>query len=309
MTETVRRGSAADSVIVTGRTALPVIAPDSTVGGGFAVMLAASIRTLRNATQRGEPDRPETVHRFRVGLRRLRSLLSAFRSVLPHDERRALGARLSALGKQYSRVREWDVFLSTTLQPMTQALHDEPALLELEACAREARRRALPNAVDFSALVNEIAVAIDTAIWLHYPRPEFTEQWQGNLKGFAEELLTKHHRRLRKRLKTVDLDQQPSFHQLRIDIKKVRYPIEMFRDLFDDDRIDRYLARVVAVQDALGHLNDALIARDLIADLPLSSRSQGLANGWLAREVEVCRQAFPSAAKQLRKAEPFWEKD
>jgi CHAD domain-containing protein len=270
-------------------------------------MLAASIRTLRNATHRGEPERPETVHRFRVGLRRLRSLLFAFRTALPNDERRALNARLSALGKQYSRPREWDVFLSTTLRPISAALPDEPALLELEACAREARRRALPEAADFSAIVNEVAVAIDTATWLHYPRPEFTELWQSNLRDFAGELLAKCHRRLRKRLKAVDLDQQPSFHQLRIQVKKTRYPIEMFRDLFDDERVNSYLDRVIGVQDALGHLNDALIARELVTDLPLSSRSQGLANGWLAREIEVCRESFPAAAKKLRKATPFWE--
>src|SRR5215471_19037567 len=108
MTETVRRGVAAESVIVIGRTALPVIAPDSSVAGGFEAMLAASIRTLRNATHHAEPERPETVHRFRVGLRRLRSLLSAFRGILPNDERHGLGARLAALGKQYSRAREWD---------------------------------------------------------------------------------------------------------------------------------------------------------------------------------------------------------
>jgi len=306
MTETVRR-SAADSVIVIGRTALPVIAPDSTVAGGFEAMLAASIRTLRNATHHSEPGRPETVHRFRVGLRRLRSLLSAFRTILPNDERRALGARLGALGKQYSRAREWDVFLSSTLRPMAEALADEPAILELDACAREARRRALPEGANFEASVNEVAAAIDVAAWLHYPRPEFADLWQQYLKDFAGELLTKRHRRLRKRLKAVDLDHQPSFHQLRIQVKKTRYPIEMFRNLFDEKGVDDYLDRVIGVQDALGHLNDALIARELLSDLPLSSRSQGLASGWLAREIEACRAGFPAAAKKLRKATPFWE--
>ncbi len=307
MTETVRRGSATDSVIVIGRTALPVITPDSTVASGFAAMLAASIRTMRSTTQHSEPGRPETVHRFRVSLRRLRSLLSAFRTILPNEERRMLGARLGALGKQYSRVREWDVFLSGTLRPLAEALPDEPALLELDACAREARRRALPETADFSAVVNEVAAAVDGATWLHYPRPEFTELWQHNLKDFASDLIAKRHQRLRKRLKAVDLGQQPSFHRLRIQVKKTRYPIEMFRTLFDEEGVDAYIDRVVGVQDALGHLNDALIARDLLSDLPLSSRSQGLATGWLAREVEVCRERFPAAAKRLRKAAPFWE--
>ncbi len=307
MTETVRRNVAANSVIDVGNAAYPVIAPGSTVGKGLGLMVAAGMRSVRQAAQRGEPERPETVHRFRVGLRRLRSVLSAYRSVLPDEERRLLNKRLGSVAKSYGRVREWDVFLSGTLRPMTAAMPDEPALIEIDACVREARRRALPETVDFHVEANEIGAAIDAAAWLHYPRPEFAEDWQMDLKDFATALLTKLHRRLRKRLKQVDLDQQASFHQLRIQAKKIRYPIEMFSNLFKEDAVKAYLERLVAVQDALGQLNDALIARSLLTELPLSSRPQGLANGWLAREIEVRRQRFPAAAKKLRKATPFWE--
>jgi triphosphatase len=307
MTETVRRIPTADSVLEIGRTAYPVIAPDSTVGAGLQLMLAAGVRSLRNAAHRGEPERPDTVHRFRVGLRRLRSLLSAFREVLPEDERRVLGKRLASVGKRFSRTREWDVFLAATLRPMNDALTDEPALLELEACAREARRRSLPDAVNFHTEATEVATAIDAAGWLHHPRAEFADDWHKDLKAFASALLEKHHRRLRRQLKAVDLDHQAAFHDLRIRAKKLRYPIEMFDNLFDEDLVDAYLERLIAVQDALGQLNDALVARGLVAELPLSSRPQGLVNGWLAHEIVARRGRFPTAAKKLRKASPFWE--
>jgi CHAD domain-containing protein len=307
MAETVRRTlatAAASDVASTAR--LPLV-PDKSAGAGLQVMLAASLRNLRGAGHHRESERPESVHRFRVGLRRLRSLISAFRSMLPDAERRALGARLAALGRRYSRVREWDVFLSGTLRPMAAALADEPALRELEACAREARQRALPDAVDFRTEIAEIVAAVDAAAWLHRPRSEFIDEWHKDLKVFAGELLTKHHRRLRKRLKKVDLGSQESFHELRIEAKKIRYPIEMFEDLFDKEGVSDYLDRLIAVQDALGQLNDALVARSLIAELPLSSRPQGLALGWLAHEIETRRQRFAAPAKRLRKAEAFWE--
>jgi triphosphatase len=309
MTETARRNLATAPVIEIGSSTSPTISSHTTVGAGVQLMLATALRSLRHPSHRGESDRPEAVHRFRVGLRRLRSLISAFREVLPDAERRVLGARLSALGKRYSRVREWDVFLTGTLRPMAASLPDEPALLELEACARDARRRALPDPVNFYAEANEVAAAIDAAAWLHHPRPEFADAWHSNLKDFAIALLAKHHRRLRKRLKAMDLDQQESFHELRIQAKKIRYPIEMFETLFDKERVDDYLEHVIAVQDALGHLNDALVARDLIAELPLSSRPQGLANGWLAHEIEARRQRVPPVAKKLRKATPFWKEE
>jgi triphosphatase len=307
MTETVRRSLVADPVIEIGNTAYPVITPDSTVGTGLQLMLTAGVRTLRNATHRGESERPEALHRFRVGVRRLRSFLSAFRKVLPDEERRLLGKRLGSIAKRYSRAREWDVFLATTLRPMSEALPDEPALLELEACVKEARRRALPEVVNFPAETASIPTAIDAAAWLRQPQPEFADDWRSDLKGFASSLLTKRHRRLRKHLKTVDLEEQDSFHALRIQAKKIRYPIEMFENLFDEKATGAYLERLIAVQDALGHLNDALVARQLLTELPLSSRAQGLANGWLAREIVVRRNRFPAATKKLRKAAPFWE--
>jgi CHAD domain-containing protein len=218
-----------------------------------------------------------------------------------------LGARLSALGRRYSRVREWDVFLTGTLRPMAASLQDEPALLELEACAREARQRALPGPIDFHAETDRVVTLIAAESWLHHPKAEFAAEWEGNLRDFATALLAKHHRRLRKRLKTIDLDRQEAFHRLRIQAKKMRYQTEMFKDMFDSKAVDDYLGRLIAVQDALGHLNDAVVARGLVAELPLSSRSQGLVSGWLAHEIESCRARFPSAAKKLRKATPFWE--
>jgi triphosphatase len=81
----------------------------------------------------------------------------------------------------------------------------------------------------------------------------------------------------------------------------------MFGNIFDAKLADSYLDRVIAVQDVLGHLNDALVARERLAELPISSRAQGLVSGWLAHEVAARRERFPRAAKNLRKAAPFWE--
>lgn len=306
MTETVRRDVAAESVIQIGNTAYPVLTPDSTVGAGLRVMIASGVRSLRMATQRG-PDRPDAIHRFRIGLRRLRSVLGAFGKVLPEEERRALNQRLGSVARGYSRLREWDVFLSSTMRPLAEALPDEPALIELDLAARDARRRALPEAGALRGQVHDVIAAIEGASWLHQPTSEHELEWDNDLKGFASDLLEKRHHRLRKRLKHVDITDQADFHHLRVQAKKIRYPTEMFANLFDDKAADAYLDRLIAVQDVLGLLNDALVARDRVAELQLSSRAQGLVAGWLAHEIEARQERFPRAAKRLRKATPFWE--
>ena len=305
MTETVRR--AAESVIEIGHTAYPVLTPESTVGAGLRVMIASGLRSLNAASQRGGSDRPEAIHRFRIGLRRLRSVLSAFSNVLPEDERRALNQRLGSVGRSYSRLREWDVFLADTVQPLAESLPDEPSLIEIDATAREARKRALPETSGLRRQVDEIVTTIEEAEWLQRPAGAFELEWQKDLKGFAGGLLAKRHRRIRRHLKKVDIADQEDFHKLRIEAKKIRYPTEMFGNLFETKAADAYLDRLIAVQDALGHLNDALVARDRLVELPVSSRAQGLVSGWLAHELAARRERFPRAAKNLRKATPFWE--
>ena len=305
MTETVRRN--AESVIEIGHTAYPVLTPDSTVGAGLRVMIASGLRSLKGASQRGGSDRPESIHRFRIGLRRLRSVLSAFSQVLPEDEHRALNQRLGSVGRSYSRLREWDVFLADTVQPLAESLPDEPSLIEIDTTAREARKRALPDAGGLRRQVDDILTTIEEAEWLQRPAGAFELEWQKDLKGFSSGLLAKRHRRIRKHLKKVDIADQEDFHKVRIEAKKIRYPTEMFGNLFEPRAADAYLDRLIAVQDALGHLNDALVARDRLMELPISSRAQGLVSGWLAHEVAARRARFPRAAKQLRKAAPFWD--
>jgi len=305
MTETVRR--TAESVIQIGHTAYPVLTPDTTVGAGLRVMIASGLRSLKGASQRGGSERPDSVHRFRIGLRRLRSVLSAFSKVLPEEERRALSQRLGSIGRSYSPLREWDVFLAATVQPLAESLPDEPSLIEIDATAREARKRALPDAGGLRHQVEDIVATIEEAQWLQRPTGAFELEWDKDLKGFAGGLLAKRHRRIRKHLKKVDIADQSDFHKLRIEAKKIRYPAEMFGNLFEPKLVDDYLDRLIAVQDALGHLNDSLVARERLTELPVSSRAQGLVSGWLAHEVTARRDRFPRAAKRLRKAVPFWE--
>ena len=221
-------------------------------------------------------------------------MLSAFGTVLPEEERRALNQRLGSLGRLYSRPREWDVFLADTVQPLAQALPNEPSIIEIDAAAREARKRALPDSGNLRRQVDDVVATIEEAEWLQRPGSAFEIDWQKDLKGFASDLLAKRHRRLRKHLKKVDISDRHDFHQLRIEAKKIRYPTEMFGNLFEPKAADAYLDRLVAVQDALGHLNDAMVAGERVAELPLSSRAQGLVSGWLAHELAARREPFPA---------------
>lgn len=286
----------------------PELTADLSVGDGLQEMLAGAHGALSRRANDARYPTAEAIHRFRVGLRRLRSILSAFGDAFPDRERRALSDRLRALAQRYGRAREWDVFLGASIAPLRAAMPEEAALATLERLARKARRTALPSGDTLRSQLAVIEQAIVEAPWLRRPTPSRTEIWAMPLRDYATGLLDQRHRKLRKRIKHVDLTDAASFHQLRIRVKKLRYPIELLKSLFDEDLAEDYLERLVQLQDLMGRMNDARVGSALMLALapPPPPPAQHLLAGWMAREIATCRERFPARARAFRRADPFW---
>lgn len=283
--------------------------PEATVAEGLRFILAEALKSLHSSHNQRDQKTAAAIHRFRVGIRRLRSILSAFQDAFPAERRRALDRRLREIAQHYGRAREWDVFLAETVTPMRAALADEAAVAELESCVIAARRQSLPDTASIYRDIAAIEVAIDEAAWIHQPGPGLAELWHRPLRGYAVEMLERRHRRLRKRVKRIDLSDRKAFHKLRIRVKKLRYAAEMVKSLFDEGSAEGYLARLERLQDVLGALNDAFIASDHVMELPLSPELRGIAKGWISREIAACRARYDRCARQFRKAVPFWMDD
>ena len=294
MAETVARGRRID------------LAADLAVGEGLQEMLAGALEALRARSSAAARPNAEAVHRFRVGLRRLRSILSAFADALPEAERGTLGGQLRAIAQRYGRAREWDVFLVQCVAPLREAMPQAAGLAELERLARMARRRSVPG-----PSLQESFAAVEAAIvgssWLRQPEVQSVEQWEMPLRDFAARLLAKRHRQLRKRLKTADLADQAGFHQLRIRVKKLRYPSELLKSLFDEGAAKKYLRRLIELQDLMGRMNDALVGEALLRELDAAPAAQPLVAGWLAHDIAAAGRQFPASARALHRVKPFWE--
>jgi len=85
-------------------------------------------------------------------------------------------------------------------------------------------------------------------------------------------------------------------HEFRIAIKKLRYPIEFFGDLFDNDKVAGFVQRLKPLQDDVGYANDVSVAHELLAELHTSedamgSCSDGMIAGWptlIASSANMC---------------------
>ncbi len=287
--------------------AAPELTTDLAVGDGLQEMLAGALGALHRRASGARYPTAEAIHRFRVGLRRLRSILSAFDHAFPERERRALGDRLGAVAQRYGRAREWDVFLTYSVAPLRAAMPEEMALAALERLARRARRAALPPGDTLKSSLVVIEQAVADLPWLRRPAPGRTEIWAMPLRDYAAGLLDQRHHKLRKRIKHADLADAQSFHQLRIRVKKLRYPIELLKSLFDETRAENYLERLVQLQDLMGRMNDARVGDALMSTLPPPPPAQHLLAGWMAREIATCRERFPACARTFRRADPFWD--
>jgi triphosphatase len=260
----------------------------------------------------------DQIHRVRVALRRLRSVLSVFGKTLPEQPRRALSRDLSALANALGQAREWDVFQSGTLAPLQAALGEDRGLKGMGFTAAVLRERAAAEAhaafgaSDFMGLSLRLASWFDAGLWPVPPSAEAAELLAEPLGRYATVLLKKSHKRFLATGNHLAGADAGALHGLRIDAKRLRYVTEFCRPLFPGKATRRYVAALRDIQDILGTFNDAVVARGLAAKLSAQDakngpRTAGLVAGWSAAETEAARRRFADVWRRFTKAPRFWK--
>jgi inorganic triphosphatase YgiF len=266
---------------------------------------------------------PEGIHQARVGLRRLRSALSLFRSLLPASQLDWLQTETRWLAGSLGPARDWDVFISELLAPVCAAFMVHPELhadlLALESAARAQRQRAWEVARDALLSRRHTTFHLQFGAWLEghgwrsQPVTPTSARLFRPLDEAATVLLNRRHRKARRVGAHFAELPYPSRHVLRIALKKLRYAIDFFRTLYDDRPIGRYLDRLGHFQDSLGRLNDVATAARLAPRLGIDpvagaslDRAMGVVIGWHGRELAACEQRLIDEWDDFRSAKPFW---
>ena len=297
----------------------PVIESSMTVEQGVLAIGKAAVSDLRiEIAGLDQAMTEDQIHRARVALRRLRSILSVFGKALPDGPRRALSRELATLASALGHAREWAVFMATTLPPLLAALGDERGLKGLGFTAAVLRERAAAEAYaavmasDFMGLSLRLAAWFDADLWPEPPGAEAAALLAEPLGRYALALLRKGHKRFLAAGAHLSGAAAGELHGLRIDAKRLRYITEFFRPLFPGKPARRYIAALRDIQDILGTLNDAVVARGLAAKLAAhddkhGARTAGLVAGWSAAETETARRRFAEVWRQFAKTPRFWK--
>ena len=237
---------------------------------------------------------PEHVHQMRVGLRRLRSLLKLFEDIAPlpaplEQELRWLGAELGA-------ARDWEVLADETLSQLMQEETNEPALALLQqavlAEARLRRKRAAVavGSVRYASLLLHLVAWLHGARWQRDAAPAQQEALAAPLEAFARRALKQGQRRMQRRAGKLAEANAPARHRLRIAAKRMRYATEFFASLFPARKVRRFVDALSALQDSLGQLNDAAVARKALRELATLQPAQALGAGFAIGRLSANEQ-------------------
>lgn len=272
------------------------------------VVRAASIQVTGNLAPVLEAGDPEGIHQLRVSLRRLRSALLFLK---PH-----LGSRAAALNREARRAlkrlgpaRDLDVFMLETLPPVIEANPRVAALFRLREAAESRREAAHASArkLILGRRFNRFVVDLLAAA---HGGGLVVEDGGASLVDTARDRLVARYRSLMKAGSGFDRLTEPERHRVRIALKKLRYACDYSRTLFPGPAADTYLRRLSALQDDLGRLNDASVAREISQELaaadPSTVEGASRVGDWCDRWVREAEPGLVEAWRAFVATEPFW---
>jgi CHAD domain-containing protein len=246
----------------------PQMAADSAVALALQALMATALANEEGTIKDVDS---EFLHDFRVSVRRTRSTLSQLKSVYAPERLSKLRSELSWLGKTTGPTRDLDVYLlklpSYAAQLPEAVRQDLAPLAELLQELHREEQSALAAALSsrrYKALKR---------LWAGFVE-ETPEESARTTRGrepvvdVAVNSIGKAHRKvLRKGAAITDESPARALHRLRLDCKKLRYLIEIFRSLFHRQEVDRFVRALKEFQDNLGDFQDYGVQQEMLRRL------------------------------------------
>ncbi|AMM18720.1 metal-binding protein (plasmid) [Burkholderia sp. PAMC 28687] len=201
-----------------------------------------------------EPD-AEKLHKLRVSLRQLRTLLWAYRPLLNSTFDSQQRAIYKFLANAAGSTRDWDILIGL----VEEHVNEEMLSILLQRRAEAAKQSS--ETLSHANIKNVLRDALSES-----NRELNTAAQRTVLKKFARKRLSSARLALRKRIKKASRarhsDYSP-FHEVRKAGKKVRYLVEFFDPLLAEKQRGE-LKGLKRLQKRFGALNDVVASRDLL---------------------------------------------
>ena len=304
------------------RTDQDALTPDTTAADAFRLAARSCLVQAVGAAQRlGRGHDPEALHQVRVGLRRLRAVLSVFKPVVGDEGFERIRDETRWLAKELDLARDLQVFMGATLPERDGDLEAGDGAgafaIRLAAAEQRAYRRAVAaiESQRFSDFLLEITAWVEVGQWSQAGGRR-ADLRAAPVRALAARALERLHHGLCKAGRRFPEPDAEGRHGLRIRAKKLRYAAELLADAFPEHpkRRRRFAASLKTLQDRLGALNDLAVAGPLAQSVAgprggAAAFAAGLLVGRrLSREPALARKAA-EAWKRFAATPRFWTVD
>src|SRR5262245_36793887 len=239
----------------------------------FVASAADQIEINRRATL--ETDDPEGAHQLRVGLRRLRSALRAFRPIENATATRELQQHARAVGQSVGELRNADIFIEGIYAPVAGVRKGEPGFPELRETLLA--HRAAMRTMAREALVGEQWSKLQLYLALWPQTVKDNPKLGAPVAAFATAALAKAWKKVARQGAKLESLSPEQRHELRKSLKGLRYTVEFFGSLYDGREVGRFVNDLKKLQDVFGYMNDVAMAKAInaICDKRCASSLEG----------------------------------
>lgn len=292
----------------------PAIAAFRTIGAAYCGA------ALAYKDQIPEDDDPEGPHQLRVNLRRLRTLLKAFRPVLDTDRLRRLSVDARELARIAGRLRDADVIVTEVVPDAASVPPgmDAEALAALRDHLRTTRDTVKKEVIAEIASADHSPLMVECALFPFVVETEADTadssnnlQWTFAMAG--RKALARSWRSVLSYGKDIDHLSIEERHELRKALKGLRYTIDIFSPAFPDGNAASYIRQLRKMQDVFGYLNDVATAEaqlePYIADRQSAGSMGDAARAVISWHEKHADKAWLQAKKRwvaLRDTPKFW---
>lgn len=259
---------------------------------------------------------PQAVKQLRVALRRFRTIERCFRMAGKDRELSALANRARKFARILGHARDWAVFAEETLPGLALIYPRPEGIAALQTGAARHRDLAWQNTVKTVNSPDFMRFCLDlyAAAWTPVARSKKgRRKSEMPARDFAEMIL--NHRRARTLDLANGLDRKhpAAGHPLRLQLKKLRYSAQLFRDIYPKETRKPYFSTLSALQDSFGALNDAVIAETLASHAAAGQgkaaiRAAGFVSGYVSTQANAhARPIFENLAA-FSKMPAYWRR-
>jgi triphosphatase len=289
----------------------PRIGPAQSCAEAYAAIVQSAVTQITaNRCAVLETDDPDAAHQLRIGLRRLRSALRAFRPLADTPALRELDGRAQALARCAGELRDADVLIEEIYTPVAGVMQDTAALAGLRALLLAHRTQARKKVRAELCGERWSVLQLHFAVW---PRTiEDADQLSLPVAKFARTALRKRWRKVADSGERLDELSVEDRHAMRKALKALRYTAEFFATLYSDASTRPFVREIRSLQEVFGYLTDVVAAEQLSAicrEAGAATDVQQAAGFVLGWHNARAAQAWPDAHegwRRLRKQPHFW---